>query len=164
VTLQYELAPVSFEVFADAMAELASGVAVVTARHAGGQPCGLLVSSICSYSASPPSVLVAIGQERASYPAIADCHEFGVHLLGAEDGPTAEVFATRRDDKFAGLAWRWDGTVPRLGTASVFLACVRRAVLPHGDHAVVIGEVVRATLRAGEPLVYYRRRLGWRLV
>lgn len=163
MAVQQPVVPISFEVFADAMAGLASGVAVVTAERPSGQPCGLLVSSICSYSASPPSILVAIGRERASYTAIARCAEFGVHLMGVDDADTAAVFASRRDDKFADVSWRWDGTVPRLSAAPVFLACARRAVLHHGDHAVVIGDVIRADRRTAEPLVYYRRRLGWRL-
>jgi flavin reductase ActVB len=73
------------------------------------------------------------------------------------------VFASRRDDKFANLVWRWDGTVPRLGAAPAFLSCVRRAVLHHGDHAIIIGDVIRADVRPAEPLVYYRRSLDWRL-
>lgn len=151
------------EVFADAMARLVSGVAVVTSRHVGGGPCGLLVSSICSYSASPPSVLIAIGRERASYPALVEGEEFGVHVLGAEQREIAKVFAGRRDDKFTGLAWSWEDQVPRIAAVPVFLACARRAVLHHGDHSIVIGDVTRVHAQPGEPLVYYRRRLDWRL-
>lgn len=160
---QDTVASISFEVFADAMARLASGVAVVTAQRPDGRPCGLLVSSICSYSANPPSLLVAIGKERASYPALAECTEFGVHLLGAEHRATAMTFASRIEDKFSGLDWQFHGKTPRLMNVPVFLACARRTVLPEGDHAIVIGDIVETFTRPGEPLIYFDRKLGWKL-
>ena len=155
--------PVSRESFAEAMSRLVSGVTVVTARQPGGEACGLLVTSICSYSADPPSVLVAVGDHRRSHPALVACAQFGVHLLGALDQAVADVFAGSSADKFAAVAWDWDGEVPRLNRVPVFLRCARRAALHHGDHSIIIGEVVEVTIQTGEPLVYYRRQLSWRL-
>jgi flavin reductase ActVB len=154
---------VSRETFAEAMTRLAAGVTVVTARQPGGQACGLLVTSICSYSAEPPSVLIAIGDTRGSCPALVACAEFGVHMLGRGHQPVASVFASGGADKFAAVAWRWDGEVPRLHRVPVFLRCARRAVFHHADHTIIIGEVVDVAIEAGEPMVYYRRRLTWRL-
>ncbi|MFJ8582542.1 flavin reductase family protein [Micromonospora sp. NPDC093277] len=163
MTTQEHAVPSRTGVFTEAMARLASGVAVVTARQPGGAPCGLLVSSICSYSVRPPSVLVSIGRESRSYRSLLGQAEFGVHLLGSGDGPIARLFASRSDDKFAGLHWAWDGSVPRLDATPVYLRCVRRRVFEHGDHAIVIGEVADGEISHGEPLVYYRRALDWRL-
>ncbi len=163
MTMQEHRVAARAGVFTEAMARLASGVAVVTSRQPGGAPCGLLVSSICSYSVRPPSVLVSIGQQSRSYRALLGQSEFGVHLLGSGDGPVARVFAGRCDDKFAGLGWGWDGPVPRLDGVPVYLRCVRRRVFEHGDHAIVIGEVADGEISHGEPLVYYRRALDWRL-
>lgn len=160
---QRERAAVPFGTFADAMSRLVSGVAVVTAAHPGGKPAGLLVSSICSYSADPPSVLVVVGTERASYPALTAGGPFGVHLLGASHRPLATVFASSRSDKFADLAWEWHAEVPRLPDIPVFLRCVPEAVFRHGDHAVLIGRVVELAAQPGEPLIYYRRELTWHL-
>jgi flavin reductase (DIM6/NTAB) family NADH-FMN oxidoreductase RutF len=47
------------------------------------------------------------------------------------------------------------------------MLCRVRNVIPDGDHAVVIGDVVAAEYAVngsrGQPLIYYRRRLGsWR--
>ncbi|WP_157756985.1 flavin reductase family protein [Plantactinospora sp. KBS50] len=164
MTMQERTVSSRTEIFTEAMARLASGVAVVTSRHRGGAPCGLLVSSICSYSVRPPSVLVSIGRESRSYPALLGQADFGVHLLGSGDGPIARVFASRGEDKFAGLDWAWDDSVPRLeNDVLVYLRCVRRRVFEHADHAIVIGEVADGQISHGEPLVYYRRALDWRL-
>lgn len=152
--------------FTEGMAHLASAVAVVTARQEDGSPCGLLVSSVCSYSVAPPSVLLTVAASARAYPAFAAGAPFGVHVLSGADTRTAEVFARKGADRFAAVPWSWDGQVPRLADVPWYLRCVSAAVFPHGDHAVVIGEVVRCERDAGsgrEPLVYYRRRLGWRL-
>ncbi|WP_147255700.1 flavin reductase family protein [Streptomyces sp. PT12] len=149
--------------FTEAMSRLASGVAVVSTRRDDGAPCGLLVSSLCSYSARPPSVLVSIARDARSCQVLADGAEFGVHLLGRGDEALAAVFAGRGEDKFAEAAWSWDGPVPRIAGTCAYLRCAPSAAFGHGDHVVVIGEVVRCDLGGDDPLVYYRRSLGWRL-
>ncbi len=163
MTTAQDVVPVPLRVFADAMTRLACSLAVVTARCVAGEPRGLLVSSFCSYSAQPPSVLVGIGQSSRSYPTLIECAEFGLHVLGHAHRHVAEVFASRENDKFAGLSWSWDGPVPRLDTVPVYLRCTVARVFHHGDHVVVIGDVTRADLSAGDPLVYHRRRYDWRL-
>lgn len=163
MTIQERTVAPLTEIFTEAMARLVSGVAVVTARRLDGAPCGLLVSSICSYSVRPPSVLVSIGRQSRSYLALSANTSFGVHLLSSADGPVARVFAGHGDDKFAGLAWGWDGPVPRLDDVPVYLNCARRRVFEHGDHAIFIGEVTGGEISPGDPLIYYRRALDWRL-
>lgn len=151
--------------FTESMARLASGVAVVTARQADGAPCGLLVSSVCSYSMAPPSVLITVAESARAYPALAVGAAFGVHLLSGADTRAAELFARPGADKFADTLWSWDGPVPRLADVPSYLRCAATAVFPHGDHAVVVGEVAACVtdMRECEPLVYYRRRMDWRL-
>ncbi|MFY1636212.1 flavin reductase family protein [Solwaraspora sp. WMMB335] len=145
--------------FTEAMARLVSGVAVISSRQPDGAPCGLLVSSLCSYSLRPPSVLISVAREARSYPAVTGHVGFGVHLLGATDLSTARTFAARGDDKFAGLDWVWDDEVPRLRHVPVYLRCRRSRVFEHGDHAIVIGEVTHGQVFPGDPLVYHRRGL-----
>ena len=55
------------ELFHEAMSSLASGVVVVTARRADGHPCGLAATSVASYSADPPSLLV-VDRPRLALP------------------------------------------------------------------------------------------------
>ncbi len=163
MTIQERVAPTLAEVFTEAMANLVSGVAVVTARRPDDKPCGLLISSVCSYSVDPPSLLVSIGCGSRSYGPLLSQPEFGVHLLGSADLPIARVFAGRGEDKFTGLDWAWDGGVPRLRVVPIYLRCLRRRVFHHGDHAILIGEVAAGKLADDDPLVYYRRGLHWRL-
>ncbi|GHH28200.1 flavin reductase family protein [Lentzea cavernae] len=149
--------------FTDAMSRLVSGLAVVTTRQADGRPCGLLVSSICSYSVDPPSVLVVVDHASRCCEPLTHCAEFGVHVLGTAQERTARTFASRGADKFADVAWEWDGSVPRLCAVPIYLRCTATAVFDHGDHTVLIGEVTRTRVEDAEPLVFYRRLFDWRL-
>ena len=150
--------------FAAAMAGHAAGVAVVTVA-AGERPAGLAVTSLTAYSADPPSVAVSIAEQSRSHPALVSGDCFGVHLLAEGQEHIADVFASRAGDKFGELAWRWEDAIPRLLDVRMFLACRTAAVFHHGDHSIVIGDVARVEGEPDDPpLVYWRRRLEWRLV
>ena len=149
--------------FRDAMAELASGVAVVSARQLDGDPCGLVATSVSSFSAEPPSVLASVAHTSRCYPALAAAEAFGVHLLAADQEPLARVFAGLAEDKFAGLEWSWDDGVPRLGGVLAYLRCRRSALFELYDHTLLVGDVLGGALGGGQPLVYMGRSMAWRL-
>ncbi|GAC1322350.1 MAG: hypothetical protein NVSMB25_17380 [Thermoleophilaceae bacterium] len=150
--------------FRDAMAGLCSGVAVVTARRPDGDPCGLVATSVSSFSASPPSVLVSIAHASRCHQALADSRQFGVHLLRFDQEPVARTFAGLGDDKFAAIGWSWDaGDVPRIDRAIAYLRCRRSALFELYDHSLLIGDVVGGTSEGGEPLVWMARSMHWRL-
>jgi flavin reductase (DIM6/NTAB) family NADH-FMN oxidoreductase RutF len=149
--------------FREAMSVLVSGVAVVTARRDDGAPCGLVATSVSSFSAEPPSVLVCIAHASRCHEALVDCEHFGMHLLMADQVPLAEEFAGLGEDKFAGFDWSWDSDVPALGGVLAYLRCRRSALFELYDHSILIGDVVAGGRNAGEPLVYMGRTIGWRL-
>jgi flavin reductase ActVB len=151
------------ELFHEAMSSLASGVAVITARRADGHPCGLAATSVASYSAHPPSLLVSVAHSSRCHAALSACERFGVHLLRADELGLAQVFAGRGDDKFAGVAWRWDGEVPELDGTLAYLRCRRVANFDRYDHTVLIGDLEGGRMEQGEPLLYARRRMDWLL-
>jgi flavin reductase ActVB len=152
------------EIFRDAMSVLASGVAVVTARREDGRPAGLLATSIAAYSDAPPSIMVSVAHASRSHAVLVDhAPAFGVHLLGRHQEQIARVFASRSDDKYAELDWEWDHEVPRLAGAVSYLRCAHSAVFDHYDHSVLIGDVLGGRHEDGEPLLWVRRRMDWRL-
>ena len=149
--------------FRDTMATLVSGIAIVTARHRDGEPCGLVATSISSFSAAPPSVLASIGHGSRCHPALIECSHFGVHLLSAGQADLADLFASLSEDKFAGLDWSWDDDVPVLGGVLAYLRCRRAAMFELYDHSILIGDVAGGRRFEGAPLVYSERRMDWRL-
>lgn len=155
------MSPAPAALFAEAMAELASGVAVVTVRRDDGSPSGLAATSVCSHSADPPAVLVSVDHAARSRAPLLARERFGLHILRDTQASLAVAFAGRGDDKFADLDWDWDGDVPRIEGVLAYLRCERSAVFEHGDHSIVLGTVLDARVAGGEPLVYLRRRMGW---
>jgi flavin reductase (DIM6/NTAB) family NADH-FMN oxidoreductase RutF len=151
------------ELFREAMAALVSGVAVITARRDDGQPCGLVATSVSSFSASPPSVLVSVDHSSRCHRALVEGDTFGVHVLGAGQEPLARVFAGRGDDKFAGVDWSWDDGVARIEGTLSYLRCRRSSLFELYDHSLLVGDVTGGALTPGEPLVYMSRTFGWRL-
>jgi flavin reductase (DIM6/NTAB) family NADH-FMN oxidoreductase RutF len=152
------------ELFRDAMSGLCSGVAVITARRDDGEPCGLVATSISSFSASPPSVLVSVDHSSRCHRALVDGDTFGVHVLAAEQEPLAHVFAGKGEDKFAGIEWEWDDGVARIEGTLSYLRCRRSALFELYDHSLLVGDVTGGSVTAGEPLVYMSRTFGWRVV
>jgi flavin reductase (DIM6/NTAB) family NADH-FMN oxidoreductase RutF len=155
-------------VFRAAMASLASGVALLTARRDDGGPCGLVATSIAAYSAAPPSVMASIGHVSRCHDALANGALFGVHLLAAGQDELARRFADPSvEDKFDGIPWHWDGAVPALegaGVSVAYLRCRRAARFDLYDHTILIGDVEDGRHDGGDPLVYLERRMGWRLL
>ena len=150
------------ELFREAMTHLASGVAVITARRSDGLPCGISATSLTSYSAHPPSLLVSVWHGSRCHDALEAAERFGVHLLRSDEIELAHRFADRQSpDKFAGLGWRWDGDVPELAGTLAYLRCRRSHDFVRYDHTVLIGDIEAGRLENGEPLVYARRRMDW---
>lgn len=149
--------------FRQAMRCFANSVCIVAARH-GAVRGGATVTSVCSVSMSPPSLLVCINRNSASRNLLHDSAHFSVNILTEDDAPLADVFAGRTDrkdwdSKFAFAAGRWEedrnGT-PILKGALASAVCERKTWLESGSHSIVIGEV-RTAFAASHweaPLVY----------
>jgi flavin reductase (DIM6/NTAB) family NADH-FMN oxidoreductase RutF len=156
--------PAAHELFVEAMAGLCSGVAVITARRPDGNPCGLVATSVSSFSAAPPSVLVSVDHGSRCHRPLVDGDRFGVHVLAADQEPLARVFAGKGDEKFAGVDWSWDDGVARIDGCLSYLRCRRSALFELYDHSLLVGDVTGGAVKQSEPLVYMWRRMGWRLV
>jgi flavin reductase (DIM6/NTAB) family NADH-FMN oxidoreductase RutF len=150
--------------FRDAMASLCSGVAVVTARRGDGDPCGLVATSVSSFSAAPPSVLVSVDHSSRCHRALVEGDTFGVHVLSADQEQLARVFAGKGEDKFEGIDWSWDDGVARIDGCLSYLRCRRSALFELYDHSLLVGDVTAGSLEPGQPLVYMARKFGWRLL
>jgi len=149
--------------FREAMAGLAAGVAVVTARRPDGRACGLVATSVSSFSADPPSMLASVSHSSRCHAALTEGNAFGVHVLASDQEPIAHVFAGLGDDKFNGVEWDWDDGVPQIAGALAYLRCRRSAVFELYDHTLLVGDVTRVAAGGGEPLVYMARSMRWRL-
>ena len=163
VTPELSDAQNTLDVFKAAMASLASGVAVVTGVDPESGPCGMTVTSIASYSASPPSVIVCVDESTRSYRGLTEGDYFAVNLLNEDQSGIARLFASKVDDKFEQCESVSGPHGLRLIVDSLAtLICRRSFVVKHGDHAIVIGTAVDGNVEDRQPLVYWRREFSGR--
>jgi len=139
-----------------ALSHFASGVTVVTTEHEGKR-FGMTVASFASLSLRPPLILVCVERGVKSHDAIAAAGRFAVNVLDQGQSEISNRFASRVDDKFAGVeTHKGELGVPLLDGALTTIECTVQSQLPGGDHTIFIGEVQHIATREGTPLVYYR--------
>ena len=146
------------QLFRDVLGRYASGVTVVTTMSAG-EPVGMTCQSFTSVSLDPPLVAFLPTKQSRAFVAIQRAGTFCVNFLAAGQDELSNAFASRGDDKFAGVRWsRSAGTGSPLLTGIVgHVDCTVHAVHEAGDHYLVMGNVVDLAVGdAEEPLLYYR--------
>ncbi|MFJ2607122.1 MULTISPECIES: cytochrome P450 [unclassified Streptomyces] len=149
--------PLTTEAFREAMARLAAPVTVVTTRDEAGRARAFTASAVCSLSADPPLLLVCVNRTGSAHEVFASADRFLVNVLGHEQAATAREFASHhRARAEAGLVPLERG-LPGLADAAARFACVRRQVLPGGDHSILVGRLEEVTLADTPPLIHYRR-------
>jgi flavin reductase (DIM6/NTAB) family NADH-FMN oxidoreductase RutF len=145
--------------FRNALGRFATGVTVVTALGAKG-PVGITANSFAGLSLDPPLVLWSPARASRRFAAFASARHFAIHVLGAEQFALGRHFARDGlDFDLPGVAVNLEG-VPVLTESLARFECRRSAVHDGGDHAIVVGEVLRACARAGAPLVFSAGRYG----
>jgi flavin reductase (DIM6/NTAB) family NADH-FMN oxidoreductase RutF len=148
--------PIDEAAFRQAMSHFPSGVTVVTTEH-DGRSYGMTVASFASLSLRPPLVLICVEKSVKTHDAIIAARKFGVSILSSGQAEISSRFASRIDDKFAGVeVTAGELGVPLIAGALTTLECRVHDQLPGGDHTIFVGEVVDARTRDGIPLLYFR--------
>lgn len=149
--------PISKEQFRAALANFPSGVTVVTTKDADGKWHGITVSAFSSVSLEPPMILVCVDKRAGSHDALLQSRAFVVHILAEDHAHHSNNFASRRADKFAGIEYRTGiSEIPVLENALVSLECRLAHAHEGGDHTIFVGEIEKAEVREGNPLVYWK--------
>ena len=107
-------------------------------------------------SFTPPLVALGVRKDSHSLEMMKQSRVFSVNLLGKHQQSVAEHFvkpATKPGEKLQSVAHRPGKTgAPILEDVIAYFECrVREIANEHGDHAVVIGEVVEAGVPRDEP-------------
>lgn len=140
----------------DAMAQVATPVSVVTAADRSGKAWGVTVGTLCSLSLSPPLVMFSIDRSCRSHEVLTTTWRILIHVLRDDQRAVAARFSQPGIDRFAGLSGDWHG-LPTIPDTALRLACTRYAIVPAGDHTIVMCLVTDAEIGTGKPLLYYQR-------
>jgi flavin reductase (DIM6/NTAB) family NADH-FMN oxidoreductase RutF len=138
-----------------------TGVTVITAAP-GGEPVGMAVGSFSSVSLDPPLVAFFAGRGSSSWPKIEAAGAFCVNILAEDQEEISRRFASKEEDKFAGLGWSpaTSGS-PVLDRVLAWIDCDIESVIEAGDHFGVLGRVRELEVgHDGSPLVFFRGGYG----
>ena len=142
--------------FRTALGNFATGITVVTARAADGRPIGPTVNSFNSVSLEPPLVLWSLARSLPFAADFENCDHYAINVLAEDQQDLSQRFASRLEDKFAGLAFSEGlGGAPLLDGCCARFECRNTVRHPGGDHVVFISEVERFDRAERAPLVFH---------
>ena len=156
--------PFDSRAFREALGSFPTGIAVMTAAAAETSHIGITVNSFTSVSLDPPLVLWCIDRRSRRYPAFAGAPGFTVSILASGHKAVSARLAGAGEHSLDGIALTpTELGPPALADSLAVFECALESVQDAGDHAILIGRVLRFWRNdgAGAPLVYFRGPL-WR--
>lgn len=143
-----------------ALGQFATGVTVITAQGPKG-PIGFTASSFNSVSLDPPLIVWCLSQGSERLGAYRAASGYAVNVLNADQAEVASRFASKAEDRFAGIGWSEgrNGAPVLDGSLAVF-ECAHEAIHDAGDHQLFIGRVLRCFEAGGAPLTYFGGGFG----
>ncbi|MGY1496674.1 flavin reductase family protein [Streptomyces sp. QTS52] len=147
------------EEFCATMAQLATGVAVITTAGPDG-PVGCTANALLSLSTEPPSVLVSLASAGRTVGHARDHGRFAVNILSWQQRDLMDRFARLpAAERFQGVPHRQEEGCPVLAGTAATVVCRLDQAPAVLDHTLLIG---RALWTAQDPdaraLVLYRHQ------
>jgi flavin reductase (DIM6/NTAB) family NADH-FMN oxidoreductase RutF/DNA-binding IclR family transcriptional regulator len=148
--------------FRQVLGQYPTGVCVVTATEPDGRRAGFVVGSFTSVSLNPPLVAFFPDRGSTSWPRIRSAGKFCVNILSAEQEDICRTFASRKEDKFVGVACREaESGSPIITDAVAWIDCDLESVTEAGDHYIVLGRVRRLDVGSVSlPLLFFKGGYG----
>jgi flavin reductase (DIM6/NTAB) family NADH-FMN oxidoreductase RutF len=110
-------------------------------------------------------MLACLDRGSRTLLAVQGADRFAINVLGTDQRPAAEVFATKamQPEKWASVRWKEHLGVPLIDDCPAYVVCALHDVISAGDHVIITGNVLEVEAADGDPLVYHGglfRRLG----
>jgi flavin reductase (DIM6/NTAB) family NADH-FMN oxidoreductase RutF len=154
-------APLTSLDFRRALGQFATGVTVVTVESAPGRVHGMTANSFTSVSLEPPLISVCVAEHAHLLSLVKEKRIFGINVLKEGQEELSEFFACavqpERDEARMNVRFLWTPqNIPLMESVLCQIACRLHATHVTGDHTIVIGEVLSASLYPGQPLLFFR--------
>lgn len=140
--------------FRDALGRYATGVTVVT-THGPDGPVAMTANSFTALSLDPPLVLWCPARRSARFTALTSAQHFAIHVLGHDQLDLGLHFARSGTDFSQHAHQISPEGAPTLDGVLARFDCAFHAKHDGGDHAILVGRVLRASFRDGAPLLFW---------
>ena len=126
------------------------GIYVLTADDGHGNIAATTVNWVTQTAFAPPLVVVGVKTDLAAYGIVKSSKKFTLNMLGKNAKGVAFTFfkpTTLEGGRLSGQAiHRGANGLPILDAAVAAVECNLISIVEHGDHHLVVGEVVEAHL------------------
>ena len=139
-----------------ALGAFPTGVTVVAAYDAAGDPWGLTANSFTSVSLEPPLISVCVAKAGRVFPTLSGSDHFAVNILSSGQKDIALHFASNVENRFSNTEWTPGALTPLIPGASACLECAMHDRVDAGDHEILLGRVVHYSHSPLPPLVFCR--------
>ncbi len=147
--------------FRDALAQFATGVAIIAARRGDGPYVGFTANSFNSVSLEPPLVVWSLNRGAESLAAFQAAQRYAINVLAHDQVELARRFSRPHVDRFSGVAYRLGAAdAPLIDGSIAWFECSHHAIHRTGDHVLFIGLVETCERRNGAGLVFHHGRYG----
>jgi flavin reductase (DIM6/NTAB) family NADH-FMN oxidoreductase RutF len=104
----------------------------------------------------PPLVLICILKTTPCYYAFEEAGAFVINILSESQREISNQFAGRHEDKFSGIDIVTSAVgLPVIKGCLANFECRLKHSYNGGDHTIFVGEIEKATVHEGKPLVYF---------
>src|SRR5271165_6187913 len=154
-------APLTSLDFRRALGQFATGVTVVTVENGPRRVHGMTANSFTSVSLNPPLISVCVDHRAHLLPLLKEKRLFGINVLKEDQQLLSEFFARadqpQKEEAYLHVKFHWTAeNIPLMDNVLCQVACRLHDAHVAGDHTIVVGEVLSATLYPGEPLLFFR--------
>jgi flavin reductase (DIM6/NTAB) family NADH-FMN oxidoreductase RutF len=147
--------------FRDALAQFATGVAIICAPGPGDQFVGFTANSFNSVSLDPPLVVWSLNRRATSLAAFEGAGHYAINVLALDQADLARRFSRPHADRFAGVDYRLGlAGAPLIEGCVAWFECRHHAQHRAGDHVLFIGAVETCSRRKGAGLVFHHGRFA----
>jgi len=147
--------------FRDAMAQFATGVAVICAPGPPNRFVGFTANSFNSLSLDPPLVVWSLNRRSASLAAFENAEHYTINILAHDQVDLARRFSRPHTDRFEGVDFRLGSAgAPLIAGCVAWFECRHYAQHRVGDHALFVGQVTSCRRRKDAGLLFHHGRFG----
>ncbi len=142
------------EVMKQVNRQFITGVTVVAAID-DDTPRGLAVNAFASISLDPPTVMVAVQHSSSTHDCLYRAGHLAINILSTDQMDVVGRFASKSDDKFAGLDWHAGPCgSPLIDRSAARIEVEIRERLRASTHTVFMCRVIHAEVAARNPMIY----------
>ncbi|MGO4596284.1 flavin reductase [Terrabacter sp. 2RAF25] len=148
--------------YREVMGHYPTGVAVVTATSADGEPLGMVVGTFTAVSLDPPLVAFMPTTTSGTFALMRDADAYCINVLAHDQLELCRTMAVPRPGKFDEVSWHLsDHGAPALDDAVARIHCRTHDVITAGDHYIVLCEVEGMEVsRPVTPLLFFQGGYG----